>query len=535
MTGSNERERARELTGAREREFDSLLEQEFGSEPPIAAILHRVEHGPQLATGTRSRSWLAAAMALLGIGVAVALAWNARVDRDDHNSAAPQDPSTPVDVSWPNDVSHVYRVEDLQNVPADATHLELAIPLHVAGDLSRLTNLQHLRVSLSIRTLGKLIREGSEAKVRGRLDALATTPALRTLSIHSLTIAPVDLTALRHLKQLQHLELGVMFHPDQDLYAQAAAGGNLIGTAFDHRYGKAVTTFSRAKTLRLSGTGITADGLQALVDANLHSLILQVQQVTPKVLLALGELTSLRHLELHSVHSNAVPKAVGGNFVRMASRALSVAVMKRLATLPKLRSLTFALCFLDHDFLAALPRQLQQLDISSCFGVDGRLAGIVAAMPELRAIGLPLKMSSAEDFMSMLRPPLRDANIHMLRLSGDEAFAIIANRVWQALHLDGCLTKPVMTALADQPGLQTLTLTPTSGSESLAFVAKLPKLHRITFVQASISEQLLQPLNDCASLRSVDFNDCLIGREKRQLNGVLRDDIVTRWHYRAAW
>ncbi|MGK0204826.1 MAG: hypothetical protein ACI9S9_003912, partial [Planctomycetota bacterium] len=31
------------------------------------------------------------------------------------------------------------------------------------------------------------------------------------------------------------------------------------------------------------------------------------------------------------------------------------------------------------------------------------------------------------------------------------------------------------------------------------------------------------------------FNDCLIGREKRQLNGVLRDDIVTRWHYRAAW
>lgn len=538
MIDAKERERARELESARERELDSLLEHEFGGEPPIAAILHRAEHSPQLGAGSRSRArtWLAAAMALLGIGVAVALAWNARVDREDHNSTTPQDPNTPVDVSWPAGASRAFRAEQLSDVPSNATHLELSMQLHVAGDLSRLDKLQHLGIGLTARGLGKFAREGGEGKVRGRLDALATTPGLRILTINLLPLAPADMAALRHLDRLEVLELGALLPPNEDLRPQAAAGGNIVGATFDRSYGAAVASSCRAKTLRLSGMSITAEGLQALADAKLHSLILDMpHKVTPEVLLALGELTSLRHLELRYVNSVAVKDTVGGNLTRMGTRALSAAVMKRLATLPELRSLTLDVCFLDHELLQELPRQLQRLDISSCFGVDGRLAGVVAGMPNLQELGLPLTMTSMEDFITAWRPPVKGTNAHTLRLSGDEARDIIGSRAWRALRLDGRLTESVTDALADQPGLQALTLTPTSGSASLTFAAKLPKLHQLTFVQSNISAELLQPLNECASLRSVAFDECHVDKEHRQLNGILRDDIITRWGYRRVW
>lgn len=532
MTGFKERECG--LESARERWFDSLLKQEFGGEPPVAAILPGAVHGPELRAA--SRSWLAAAMALLGIGVAVALASSARVDRDDHNDhnwAAPQDPNTPVDASWPSGVRRVFRASQLSDVPGDATHLDISMELHVAGDLSRLENLEHLSLQLTTRGLGKFLMEGGESKVRGRLDALATTPGLRTLTISLLPIAAADLAALRHVERLEVLELGELFSPSEDYRTQAATGGNVVGATFDRSYGAAVASSCRAKTLRLSGMPITVGGLQALADAKLHSLILDNPKVTPEVLLALGELTSLRHLELRYVHSVAVEGAVGGQLIRMGTRALSVAVMKRIATMPELRSLTLDVCFLDHDLLAALPSKLQRLDISSCFGVDGRLAGIVAEMANLRELGLPLRMTSMEDFGTVWRPRVKGCDAHTLRLSGDEARDIIGSRAWQALRLDGRLTESVTAALGDQPGLQALTLTATSGSASLAFAAKLPKLSRVTFVQSDISAELLQPLNECASLRSVAFDDCHVDDKKlRELKGVLRDNIVTRWRYR---
>ena len=555
MSSFNAEQRARELEGVRDREFDALLEQEFASEPPVAAILQRAEKesrygtqtgrqtgtqtgtqlaGPQHVLPSRLRSLVAAALALLGIGVAVALAWQARVDRDEHKAASPQDPSIPVHDRWPAGVRRVSSVDQLQGVPRDVTHLEFGMPLHMARDLSRFGNLQHLGVRLWPAKMSQYILSGSEAKAVGRLDVLATTKQLRTLSLQLLPLAVEDLAALGHVERLEVLELVAPFPPvaDAALRAAAASGGSVLGRPFDRSFGAAVATSSRAKSLLLGGMPIFAEGLRALGDAKLQSLILDDPDVTPEVLLTLGELTSLRHLELRMVHSAAVEAGVGGSILRQGSRALTVAVLQRIAALPKLRSLTLDTCFLDHELVAALPRQLQRLDLSSCFGVDGRLADVVADMPELRELGLPLQMTDGNTWGGMWRPLIRDSNVHKLRVSGDDAAAILGSRAWQTLRLDGRLTKSMTTALANQNGLEALALTPTPDSESLAFVKDLPKLDRVTFVQVEISKRLLQPLSACASLRTVNFDACTKANHEKDPGSGLRDGIVTRWGYR---
>lgn len=533
MTDRKVQERQAELEQAREREFDALLEQELGGEPPVAAILQRARQS-SLHTRSPARAWLVAALVVLGIGVTVTLAWYSRLDREVDNTATPQDP-TPVEFMWPDGVPRVSRSEQLSELPRDTTHLSMGIPPDAVRGLSRFANLQHLDARLTPAKLAKLLWSGGAAKVGRRLDALAGVPTLRRLSLALLPLAAADFDGLRELKQLQVLELSALVENNEAFRAAATMGGSVLPRPFDRDFGVAIATATRIRTLRLTGMPITAEGLRALAGANLHSLILDgPMATTPEVLAALGELTTLRHLELASVHGGSIDKLDGGAVTQQGSSALTAAVMKRIASLPVLQSLTLDLCYLDHEAVAALPRKLQRLDLGSCFGVDARIADVIADMPELRELGLPLVMAQAKEFHrnSLWRFPITGSDLHTRRLSGDEAAAIIDSRVWQVLRLDGQLTKAVAVALTNQSGLEELVLTPSSGSESFAFVAQMPKLETITFVQASVSEPLLKLLNDCASLQTVVFHDCLGKRQQGDLDKILRDDIVRRWGYR---
>jgi len=533
MTDRKLQERQAATEQARERAFDSLLEQEFGGEPPVATILKRAQQSPRR-SHSPARAWLVAALVILGVGVTVTLSWYSRLDREANNAATPQDP-TPVEVMWPDEVPRVVRPEQLSELPRDTTHLSMSLLPADARDLSRLRNLKHLHVRLTPSKLAKVLRSGGAGQDGRRLDRLAGVPTLRHLSMDLSPLAAADIDGLEQLKQLQVLELSSLIEDNEAFRNAAAKGGEILTRPFDRDFGAAIAAATRIRTLRVTNMPITAGGIRALAKANLHSLILDGPvAATPEILEALGELTTLRHLELISVDGGLLGWPDAADARQKEASALTTAVMKRIAALPMLQSLTLGLCYLDPEVTAALPRRLQRLDLSRCFDVDKGLGDVVAQMPKLRILGLPLVMAQAQDFhrSSMWRVPITGSDLHTRRLSGAEAAAIINRRAWQGLHLDGQLTKEVTDALVDQTGLQELVLTSTAGSESLAFVAQMPKLEKVTLLETNVAAPMLQQLNGCASLRTVVFRDCLSEGPTAELNKALRADIARRWNSR---
>ncbi|MCK5942301.1 MAG: hypothetical protein KAI24_10060, partial [Planctomycetes bacterium] len=408
MSGKNaEREQRRQ--DAQERAFEALLEQELGAGAPVAAILARARatDGRERSPGRTRRSLLVAAVVLLGAGVVAFAAWQGRVGRGG-DEAEQQGLTEPVDLLWPDGSPRAYRPSDLDSLRADLTHLRLSAPLHEIGALSRFAELQQLYVALTPSKVWRPVMSGEAARARDRLGVLSTTPELRRLSLGGVAVEPEDLRSLRHLRHLQVLELNSLMPTvaDDEMREAAKLGGFLAGRSFDLALAEEVAASARCGTLRLSGMEVTAAALQALAPMGLRALAVETPTGTgPAALRALGQLTTLERLELRCVHVTDVPgeaAQLGG----IGAAALAPDVMRAIAALPKLRSLVLEACVLDHELLAALPTGLSELDLRGCLGVDGRLADIVARMPNLRSLGVPLAMQQGRDFGSMLRPPL---------------------------------------------------------------------------------------------------------------------------------
>jgi hypothetical protein len=524
MSERHDEDRARELESARMREFEARLEQEYAGEPPVAAILRRAADGPR----RRSQAivWLTAAVVLLAFGVTLAMAFYSRGEDDQADDR--QDREAPIELRWPEGVPRVYRPEQLPEVPADVPMLSIGMPVYTAADLSRFSSLRQLDVRLTVKTLGRLMREG-EPPAGTRLQALATAPQLRRVSFDFYSLVPADLEALRHLERLQVLELSGIVEINDALRAAAQRGGAVECSPFDAAFGRAVAAHSRARTLRISGMPITAAGIRALADAGLHTLTLDASGgVTAAALEALAELRTLRRLTLRSVHGASIDERAAGMVTRTGSRVWSRAAMLRISELPNLESLTLDTCYLDDEVVAALPRTLLRLDLSTCFGVDARLVDVVARMERLHTIGLPLRMAEAKDYTGSWRPWARDSDLHTRRLDGEAAAAILRSRPWRELLLDGRIPDRVADALRNQDALQSLILNPTDGSASLSFVASMPKLEQIWFVESDLLEGELKPINACASLQRVVFEDCTHGRVIGVPVDVLREGLEVR-------
>ncbi|MCR9245817.1 MAG: hypothetical protein NXI31_12365 [bacterium] len=531
---------------ARDRALEALLEQEFTDEPPIAAILRRAHPPAAAMPRRRTSSWLAAALALLGIGVAIALAWQQRRAEDDRNAATTpegpvpsplqdpaQDPTNsgilPTgDVRWPVRAPRIDDVFGLPTLPDTTRHLHLGLPLHFARDLSRLESLQHLDVELAPRMVAGLVRAGTEPRIAGRLDTLATTPNLRSLALAGLAVTPADLAALQHLKKLESLSVGSFWRPDD----KTAAFRPL-----DRELGAAIAKWNPAPALSINTMPVTAAGLTALARSRLRALTIDgVSDTQASDLLPLGEFASLRHLTLRWIHSDTAAEPAQRPLANFGSAALSVDVMRRIAKLPNLDTLVLDGCFLDRDLVAALPRGLERLDLSRCFGVDDRLAAVISEMPRMRDLGLPLQAENGKALASMWLPPLPD-EIAQQRLSPAAAFEILGDRSWPVLRLHGRLTEKLAAAVSSQAGLRDLTITPTAHSESLAFVEHLPRLVQVTLLQSEVSGALLEPLNRSASLRSVILHDCVVAMPPShpgEQDEVLRDGITVRWSCRSS-
>lgn len=71
-------------------------------------------------------------------------------------------------------------------------------------------------------------------------------------------------------------------------------------------------------------------------------------------------------------------------------------------------------------------------------------------------------------------------------------------------------------------------MTPTNGSVPPTYVAALPKLERMHFVEADLPAAMLAPFNDSVSLRRIVFEDCSHNRRLGVEQGVLRDGIEVR-------
>lgn len=521
----------RRLAG--ERELEARLEQEFGPAPPIDAILRRAGAGALAAR--RWRTLLLAALVLLGLGVTFALAWQQRAVRGGRDAGGLQEPDVPIERRWPEEVPRVYRPEQFAEVPADTRILGLAIPVHEATALDRFPALDQLDVYLTVKTIGRLIRDGEPA-VGTRLAPLELVPGLRRLALAGVPLAPPDLQALRHLERLQVLELRAPLEIDDALRKAAEQGGAAPVRVFDAAFGAAIAKHSRASTLCIEQMQVTAAGLRALADAGLRHLRVDVTAgVTVEALEALGELRDLRRLELHGAHGVSVAHDAGGEITERGASVLSPGVLRRLAALPSLEQLTLDACYLDAAAVAALPRSLRRLDLATCFGVHGDLLAVVAEMKDLVDLGLPLRMGDDEDARGMWRPRLRGTDLHTRRLTGAEAAAIVAARPWHWLHLDGRLDAASTAALADQPLLRELVLTPTADSASLQFAVALPQLRKVTFVDADLTEQFVEPLGNCRALREVVFADCTKKRVKGGPVGAIPARVTVRKVSRLTW
>ncbi|MEZ6037028.1 MAG: hypothetical protein R3F29_06075 [Planctomycetota bacterium] len=533
MNEAEQRQLAEQRRLAEQRELEALLEQELGAAPPIEAILARA--AAVSTTASRRRMWLVAALLLLGIGVTFALAWQQRAADGGRDASGVQEPDVPIEQRWPDEVPRVYRPEQFAEVPEDTRVLGLAMPVHEAAGLERFDALDQLDVHLTPKTIGRLVRDG-EPETGSRLDRLRSVPTLRRLKLWMVPVAPADLRALRGLERLQVLELSGPLEIDDALRQAAQQGGAVPPRVFDAEFGAAIAAHSRARTLAIEYMQVTAAGLRALADGELHTLRVDVTAgVTADALEALGELRQLRHLELHGAHGVSIASDAGGQLTAQGSPVLSREVLHRLAALPSLQSLTLDACVLDGEALKALPRSLQRLDLATCFGVDASLGAVIAEMRDLVELGLPLRLDSDEDYRGMWSPRIHGTDLHTRRLTGAEAAAIVAARPWHWLHFDGRLDESMTNALTDQPLLRELTLTPTAGSVPMTFAGALPQLRKVTFVDADISHQLVEPLGESRSLREVVFDDCTSNRVVGGPVMAIPEGVAVRKVKRMAW
>lgn|GEM_PF-264705 len=428
------------------------------------------------------------------------------------------------DLRWPA-APRLYRNEQLKRGELDRTGpqlktLNVTTMLPMLDGLSGFERLQQLCVAPGARSWGGYISKGEDGEV-ARLGHLRDVPSLRRLRLTRSPTRPRDLAALAALPDLEVLELAMLFGGDlARLKEQAQAGGNMPFRAFDVALAEAVAQYSAAQVLVLEQMSVSADALRALAAGSLDTLA--ISGPTPDGLEAIGALQTLRQVSIG--YASAPPEPGGWIAAFLASQtprkqprgtfapSLTAGLAASLARLPNLEAVTLRSCLLSDAVIQSLPRQLKRLDLYDCFGVTARLVDVVAEMPALRELGLPLQVGAGARARRAGRgsPRIRTqgSDLHERRLASADAARIVRSRQWRRLRLDGTLTPELAAALKDQRELVELRLTLDDASAPLDFVAALPKLQRVVFEDMHASAALVAPLAECAALQEAVFDDC---------------------------
>ena len=384
--------------------------------------------------------------------------------------------------------------------------------------LAAFTRLRQLCVSPGVRQWGTYISKGEASEV-ARLARAADAPSLRRLRLRSSPTRPRDLATLAALPELEVLELAGLFAGDlAALRDLAQRGEDIAFGAFDAAMAEAVAAHSQAKTLVVESMPVSAAALRALAPAELDTLAIAAR--TPDGLAALSALQTLRQLSIgYASAPGGWRAAFSGSYTpQKASRgtyspSLTKDLLASLAALPELEALTLRSCLLSDAVLDGLPRQLRQLDLYDCFGVTARLVDVVAEMPNLRELGMPLQVRAdargRRAAAATARIPTQGSDLHTRRLASADAAAIVRSRMWRRLRLDGTLTQELADALRGQAELVELRLTIDAASAPLGFVASLPALTRVVFEDMEVSKAVIAPLKACKPLQEVAFDNCL--------------------------
>eukprot|EP00904_Undaria_pinnatifida_P001931 jgi/Undpi1/11739/HiC_scaffold_37.g14034.m1 len=473
-----------------------------------------------------SRNWLAAAVVLLGLGVFIAIAaWQ---PWDDTTSASDQqDPQDPLKLyqapAVPEQQTEIRRILDLARASKDVTAMRLYMPLNGTRSLDKFAQLRHLSVEISPATMAAIMRNAPKGK---NLEVLRTTPNLATLSLEGLPIAAVDFAELASLKELRGLRLVALTE---------AGDKQAMIRPFDLDLCAAIATHGRASFVHLGEGQIEPEAIAALADsATLRELVIdRPRATTAEALTELALLGNIENLELRMVHAASIEGPVGTAGRQTGSKALSPAVLKAIASMKKLRSLTLTQCALTPEIVAALPHTLERLDVSSCSGVDATLTVALGNMPFLQELGVPLPLQRALGPRNMMdRDPPTGADRAIPDRAKELALAWIKNRPWRSLILHGVIDGDVAEAVAGQQLLEHLVVTSAIDSVSLGFVEHLPKLRQVTFLDQSVSGALVEPLVKSNTLRAVDFVNCKVSfppSHNGDPGSLLSEDVKVRW------
>ena len=427
------------------------------------------------------------------------------------------------DLRWPA-APRLYRDEQLESGELGGAGLQsetltVTTMLPTLRGLSGFERLQELCIAPTTSAWGGYISRGEDGEV-DRLGNMRDVPSMRRLRLRTSPTRPQDLAALAALPRLEVLELAGLLPGDLAwLREQARRGGRMPFRAFDAELAEAVVQHSAAKTLVLESMPVSAAALGALARGSLDTLA--IAGPTPDGLEALASLQTLRQVSISYASAPTLSgdwrAAFSGSLTprreprETYSPSLTPGLWAALGRLPDLQALTLRSCLLSDAALDGLPRQLQRLDLFDCFGVSARLVDVLAEMPALRELGLPMQVSAAERATRSglsRRVRTQGSDLHTRRLGSADAAAVVRSRKWRRLHLDGTLTAEVADALRGQEELVELRLTLDAVSAPLDFVAALPRLERVVFEDMHATAALVAPLAQCPGLREAIFDSC---------------------------
>ncbi|HEX5052699.1 MAG TPA: hypothetical protein VFZ65_13060 [Planctomycetota bacterium] len=424
---------------ARERRLDAELAEVL--RVPLASPVG----SPGLGERPRS-SWLAAAVVLLGLGVAAGVALLHGAGQD----AMAQDPA------WDDVVDPPYeRFEQWLDVDgaalastakdADCLRVRLADP----ADLDRLAGFDRLR-ALSLTWADGAQKGGllGEATLR----VLTSLPSLDKLYLaDGLLCDAGQLRALRTAPRLRELRLQ--------------------GAALDPALARALVELPRIAHLQLYDGTATAEGIAVLEGLpELTVLELRSVDIDAGVVLAIGRLRTLRVIKLYGTG--------------LATPWLSDAGARAFCELPHLTAVWLRSVTLEAGALAALPKDLTWLGLESVNGVDAdALRGVATQLPGLK--GLTLRLS--QDEIPVAAELVRKLPLQRFRYSGNPSKALWA-------------------ALAGKASLRALDLKLFSAPPSvLAHVLELPAVERLFVLGGPPAASDLAPLREHPRLRTVDW------------------------------
>ncbi len=421
-----------------------------------------------------ARPWLAAALVLLGVAVTAATMWLARgAERDAAQEPAPLPPQVPAEGK-----------AAIEALPTDTENLAAVIlhPDH-AKVLSRFPKLRRLVLSpLDVRIASVNTRKKLAVWEQPPPDLLAEVaqlPALESLQIGArIAVTPAVLEPLRRCAGLRALEL---------------SGEHVV---FDEAFVAALAAIPSLRALQLHSVRADAAAIAKLRTTPITALhtfsTAGFDAEAWTALCAWKELEALSFGGLGRQHT-----FVAGMPTETSWRP-GPDELRRLAELPKLRSLTFRGCDLRDDDLLALPTGITELELAIHELTP-------AGLQHLRRFGALRSLSIGT---ARFRTGFFDQTPASERAAAADAVAeALGTLRLQRLSYYGAVLGPLPQAIAAQPDLAWLSLTTGSfGQQDLAEIAKAPALHFLRLSTDAIGNTLpvetFAPLRQSRSLRT---------------------------------